>query len=57
MQIVCKPTIKGTWITVELLMRKMANGYGIDALLEEYPHLQKVQIFATLEYAAILIDS
>ena len=30
-----KPIIKGTRITVELIMRKLGNGYSIDELLTE----------------------
>ena len=50
-----KPIIKGTRITVELIMRKLAEGYSIDDLLKSYPHLKRGQIFAALEYAADLI--
>jgi uncharacterized protein (DUF433 family) len=50
-----KPIIKGTRITVELIMRKLAEGYNIDSILKSYPHLTKDQIYATLEYAADLI--
>ena len=50
-----KPIIKGTRITVELLIRKLADGYNIDNILQSYPHLTKEQIFATLEYAADII--
>ena len=50
-----KPIIKGTRITVELIMRKLAGGYSIDQLLKSYPHLKKEQIFAAFEFAADLI--
>lgn len=50
-----KPIIKGTRITVELIMRKMAGGYTVEELLESYPHLKKEQIQASLEYAADMI--
>ena len=50
-----KPIIKGTRITVELLMRKLADGYNIDDLLKSYTHLTKEQILATLEYVADMI--
>ena len=50
-----KPIIKGTRITVELIMRKLAEGYNIDDILKSYPHLTKKQIFATLEYVADMI--
>ena len=50
-----KPIIKGTRITVELIMRKMASGYTVDEILESYPHLNKEQVMAALEFAADMI--
>ncbi|MCF8334630.1 MAG: DUF433 domain-containing protein [Bacteroidales bacterium] len=50
-----KPVIKGTRITVELIMRKLAEGYSIDGILSNYPHLTKDQIYAALEFAAEVI--
>ena len=50
-----KPVIKGTRITVELLLRKLAGGYLVSDLLQSYPHLTKEQIFAALEYVADMI--
>ena len=50
-----KPIIKGTRITVELIMRKLAGGYSIDEILQMYPHLTKEQISAAFEYAADMI--
>lgn len=50
-----KPTIKGTRITVELIIRKMSNGYSVKEILKAYPHLNSEQIFAALEYAAEVI--
>ena len=50
-----KPIIKDTRITVELVMRKLADGYNIEDILKSYPHLTKEQILAALEYAAELI--
>lgn len=50
-----KPIIKGTRITVELIMRKLAGGYTLDQLIANYPHINKDQIFAAFEYAADLI--
>jgi uncharacterized protein (DUF433 family) len=50
-----KPVIKGTRITVELIMRKLAGGFTVDDLLINYPHLHKDQIYAALEFAADFI--
>jgi uncharacterized protein (DUF433 family) len=50
-----KPVIKGTRITVEHIIRKLAGGYTIGELIENYPHLTKPQILAVLEYATDII--
>ena len=50
-----KPIIKGTRVTVELIMRKLADGYSISDLIKSYPHLKREQILAALEYAADMI--
>ncbi len=33
-----KPTVRGTRITVELLLRKLGHGVSVEQLLEDYPH-------------------
>ncbi len=50
-----KPIIKGTRITVELVMRKFASGYSVEELLKGYPNLTKEQILAAFSYAADMI--
>ena len=45
-----KPVIKGTRITVELIMQKMAGGFTKEEILAMYPHLNIVQINAALAY-------
>ena len=52
-----KPVIKGTRLSVELIMRKLAGGYTFDKLLEAYPHLKKEQLAAACEYAADVISN
>ena len=47
-----KPVIRGTRITVELLVRKLGEGASEDDLLEAYPHLAREDIRAALLYAA-----
>jgi uncharacterized protein (DUF433 family) len=51
-----KPIIKGTRITVELLLRKLSEGMSIDELLKAYPHLQKEDILAAFSYSADVIS-
>jgi len=47
-----KPVIVGTRITVELLMRKLADGFSIEEILQMHPHLTKAHVLAALSYAA-----
>ena len=47
-----KPVIRGTRITVELILRKLAEGADVQALLTAYPHLTDQDIRAAIEYAA-----
>ena len=46
-----KPVIKGTRITVELVLEKLAAGETIENILDSYPHLRREQILACLDYA------
>lgn len=46
-----KPAIKGTRITVELIMEKLSEGMKTEELLEAYPHITEQQIQACLAYA------
>lgn len=52
-----KPTIKGTRITVEQVLSKIASGYSMDEILEMYPHLQLTDLLAAVGYAAAVIAS
>ena len=47
-----KPTIKGTRITVELILEKMAAGESVEDLLEAHPRLNQKMIFAAFAFAA-----
>jgi uncharacterized protein (DUF433 family) len=47
-----KPVIRGTRITVELIVRKIAEGADAATILGAYPGLTKVDIQAALTYAA-----
>ena len=47
-----KPVIRGTRITVELIVRKISEGATEKQLLEAYPHLTLADIQAALRYAA-----
>ena len=47
-----KPVIRGTRVTVELLLRKLSEGATEEELLEAYPHLTHEDIKAAIAYAA-----
>ena len=47
-----KPVIRGTRITVGLILRKLAEGADERAILEAYPHLKKEDFQAAVGYAA-----
>lgn len=46
-----KPVIKGTRISVSLILNLIAHGMTVDEIIEEHPHLKKEDIFAAIEYA------
>jgi uncharacterized protein (DUF433 family) len=47
-----KPVIQGTRITVEMILRKLAEGSSESDLLEDYPHLTSEDIRAAIAYGA-----
>ena len=50
-----KPVIRGTRITVELVLRKLSEGASEADLLDAYPHLSATDIRAAIKYAADVI--
>lgn len=47
-----KPVIRGTRISVELILDKLASGETVEQILESHPHITRKQIAACLAYAA-----
>jgi uncharacterized protein (DUF433 family) len=47
-----KPVIRGTRITVELILRKLSEGCSEDDLHEAYPRLTRDDIRAAIRYGA-----
>ncbi len=47
-----KPVIKGTRITVELILQRLAEGATEAELLEDYPHLEIEDVRAAIAYGA-----
>jgi uncharacterized protein (DUF433 family) len=52
-----KPVIKGTRITVELIIEKLAAGETFNDILEAHPNLTEESIFAALDFAAKSLKS
>jgi uncharacterized protein (DUF433 family) len=50
-----KPVIQNTRISVELIVRMVAQGIPEDEILREYPRLQREDIRAALAYAAYVV--
>lgn len=51
-----KPTIRGLRITVEQILKALANGVPTQELLEDYPELEPEDIQAVLLYASELVS-
>lgn len=43
-----KPVVKGTRISVELILGWLANGWNFDNIIEAYPHITRDDILAAL---------
>jgi uncharacterized protein (DUF433 family) len=50
--LVGKPVIKGTRLAVEFLLDLMAEGWTVDQIVDNYPHLTVADLQAALHYAA-----
>ena len=51
-----KPVIRGTRITVELILRWLSEGRSFHELLEAYPHLTEADLKAALVFAAEAVN-
>ena len=51
-----KPVIKGTRISVELILEKLATGETIESILSAYPHISKEDIKRALSFAVKVLS-
>lgn len=51
-----KPCIKGTRITVELILRKLAAGWSFTDVLDSYPQLTEEDLRAALDFGADFLE-
>lgn len=49
--LVGKPIVKGTRISVELILGWLANGWTHEQILESYPNITREDILAALAFA------
>jgi uncharacterized protein (DUF433 family) len=47
-RMVGQPCIKGTRITVALVLRKLSRGMSVDEFLEQYPHVTREDVLASV---------
>ena len=52
-----KACIKGTRVTVGMIITQISEGKDFLTLLEEYPYLTKEDILEALKYSAWLVNS
>jgi len=51
-----KPVIRGTRISVALILQSMASGMTVDAILTAYPHLTREGVLAAVDFAARVME-
>jgi uncharacterized protein (DUF433 family) len=51
-----KPVIKGTRVSVELILERLSQGASVPDLLEAYPHITQNDILAALSYASAALS-
>jgi uncharacterized protein (DUF433 family) len=52
-----KPVIRGTRITVEIILEKLGAGESVDQVISEHPRLTREAVQAALAYAARSLGS
>jgi uncharacterized protein (DUF433 family) len=52
-----KPVIKGTRITIELILKKLSEGATVQQLIAGYPLLNQEAILAAISYASDVIST
>ena len=50
--LVGKPIIKGTRISVELILDRVADGWTMEDVLAAYPHIKREDVLAALKFVS-----
>lgn len=51
-----QPVIRGTRITVSVILKMLAGGKTVDDVLEAYPELQPEDVYQAMQYAAWVVS-
>ena len=46
------PCIRDTRVTVSAVLGQLAAGRSVDQVVDDYPYLERADVFAALEFAA-----
>lgn len=49
-----QPVIRGTRITVSVILKLLANGRSIEEIIEDYPELKTANVKEAMRYAALI---
>lgn len=52
-----KPHLKGTRISVEMVLEWLASGATLDAIATAYPHLSRAALEQAIRYAARFLEN
>ncbi len=50
------PCIRDLRVTVSMVLGQLAGGRTIEQLLEDYPYLERADVYAALEYASVVVN-
>ena len=51
-----QPVIRGTRITISVILKLLANGWSIEKVIEDYPELETADVQEAMKYAAWVVS-
>jgi len=51
-----QPTIRGTRITISVILKMLAGGKTVQDVLEAYPELEPEDVYQAIKYAAWIVS-
>ena len=49
-----QPVIRGTRITVSVILKLLANGRSVEEVIEDYPELEAADVQEAMKYTALI---